>query len=274
MASTILLYCTACLSTHGQPPRRPKKVRKTQQLRSVRLCTAVPVQSSLPLSSDFAASLLVRLVSPGPLTQRPPPASLPSSPTTTPPQWRRSPFRLQRRAPEREPARATHTSRAPTRRMAAPGLDQVMAFLTDHGFAGAASALRDDVLARTAAGDEGHDAALGPRLPPLRMPAAGTGSGSGAGSGTPAPASPGSSSGSASSSAFVSMRSTPSGTQGTSTRHFCRLLYLNPLLLAFRGRISHTVSICALIFQWLWLRGADSALVVRLAHVFFFLLWR
>ncbi|AQK99583.1 Protein kinase superfamily protein [Zea mays] len=95
--------------------------------------------------------------------------------------------------------------------MAAPGLDQVMAFLTDHGFAGAASALRDDVLARTAAGDEGHDAALGPRLPPLRMPAAGTGSGSGAGSGTPAPASPGSSSGSASSSAFVSMRSTPSG---------------------------------------------------------------
>lgn len=144
--------------------------------------------------------------------------------------------------------------------MAAPGLDKVMAFLTDHGFTGAASALRDDVLARTAAGDEGHDAALGPRLPPLRMPAAGTGSGSGSGSGAPAPAaSPGSSSGSASSSAFVSMRSTPSGTQGTSTRHFCRLLYLNPLPLAFRGRISHTVSICAPICQWLWLWGRFGA---------------
>ena len=102
--------------------------------------------------------------------------------------------------------------------MAAPGLDQVMAFLTDHGFAGAAFALRDDVLARTAAGDETHDAALDPHLPPLRMPA--SAAGAGAGSGTPAPASPGSSSGSASSSAFVSMRSTPSGTQ--STRHFCR----------------------------------------------------
>ncbi|XP_066312835.1 uncharacterized protein [Miscanthus floridulus] len=93
--------------------------------------------------------------------------------------------------------------------MATPGLDQVMAFLTDHGFAGAASALRDDVLARTAAGDETHDAALDPHLPPLRMPA--SAAGAGAGSGTPAPASPGSSSGSASSSAFVSMRSTPSG---------------------------------------------------------------
>ena len=100
--------------------------------------------------------------------------------------------------------------------MAAPGLDQVMAFLTDHGFAGAASALRDDVLARTAAGDGSHDTALDPHLPPLRMPA----SAGGAGAGSPAPASPGSSSGSASSSAFVSMRSTPSGTQGT--RHFCR----------------------------------------------------
>jgi hypothetical protein len=280
MASTILLYCTACLSTHGQPPRRPKKVRKTQQLRSVRLCTAVPVQSSLSLS-PLTSLPPSSSVSPGRLTQRLLPLRFQvHAPHPTPPQWRRSRFRLQHhaacRAPEREPARAPtrHTSRAPTRRMAAPGLDQVMAFLTDHGFAGAASALRDDVLARTAAGDEGHDAALGPRLPPLRMPAAGTGSGSGAGSGTPAPASPGSSSGSASSSAFVSMRSTPSGTQGTSTRHFCRLLYLNPLLLAFRGRISHTVSICALIFQWLWLRGADSALVVRLAHVFFFLLWR
>ncbi|KAK8453983.1 hypothetical protein SEVIR_5G375300v4 [Setaria viridis] len=93
--------------------------------------------------------------------------------------------------------------------MAAPGLDQVMAFLTDHGFAGAASALRDDVLARTAAGDDAPDAALDPRLPPLRMP--GSASASGGGAGTPAPASPGSSSGSASSSAFVSMRSTPSG---------------------------------------------------------------
>lgn len=87
--------------------------------------------------------------------------------------------------------------------MAAPGLDQVMAFLTDHGFAGAASALRDDVLARSAA----RDAALDPQLPPLRMPA----SGGSAVAATPAPASPSSSSGSASSSAFVSMRSTPSG---------------------------------------------------------------
>ncbi|XP_062225124.1 uncharacterized protein LOC133923855 isoform X2 [Phragmites australis] len=91
--------------------------------------------------------------------------------------------------------------------MAAPGLDEVMAFLTDHGFAGAASALRDDVLARTAAGEAGCAATLDPQLPPLRMP----GSASGGGGGTPAPASPGSSSGSASSSAFVSMRSTPSG---------------------------------------------------------------
>ncbi|CAO2166913.1 unnamed protein product [Urochloa humidicola] len=91
--------------------------------------------------------------------------------------------------------------------MAAPGLDQVMAFLTDHGFAGAASALRDDVLERTAAGDDARAAALDPQLPPLRMPA----SAGGGGAGTPAPASPGSSSGSASSSAFVSMRSTPSG---------------------------------------------------------------
>ncbi|OEL13417.1 Dual specificity protein kinase pom1 [Dichanthelium oligosanthes] len=93
--------------------------------------------------------------------------------------------------------------------MAAPGLDQVMAFLTDHGFAGAASALRDDVLARTAAGDAARDATLDPQLPPLRMP--GSVFASGGGAGTPAPASPGSSSGSASSSAFVSMRSTPSG---------------------------------------------------------------
>ncbi|WVZ68296.1 hypothetical protein U9M48_017255 [Paspalum notatum var. saurae] len=89
--------------------------------------------------------------------------------------------------------------------MAAPGLDQVMAFLTDHGFAGAASALRDDVLARTA-GDAGRGAALDPQLPPLRMPAS-----AGGGAATPAPASPGSSSGSASSSAFVSMRSASSG---------------------------------------------------------------
>uniref|UniRef100_A0A0A9D9L3 Uncharacterized protein n=1 Tax=Arundo donax TaxID=35708 RepID=A0A0A9D9L3_ARUDO len=92
--------------------------------------------------------------------------------------------------------------------MAAPGLDEVMAFLTDHGFAGAASALRDDVLARTAGGDADCAAALDPQLPPLRMPASSFG---GVGGGTPAPASPGSSSGSASSSAFVSMRSSPSG---------------------------------------------------------------
>ncbi|BAD73772.1 putative dual-specificity tyrosine-(Y)-phosphorylation regulated kinase TbPK4 [Oryza sativa Japonica Group] len=96
--------------------------------------------------------------------------------------------------------------------MAAPGLDEVMAFLTDHGFAGAASALRDDVLARaaSAAGDAGSDsdAALDPQLPPLRLPASTSGGG-----GAPAapPASPGSSSDSASSSAFVSMRSSPSG---------------------------------------------------------------
>jgi len=110
--------------------------------------------------------------------------------------------------------------------MAAPGLDQVMAFLTDHGFAGAASALRDDVLDRTAAGEGARDAALDPQLPPLRMPGSASASGGGGGgacaggASTPAPASPSSSSGSASSSAFVSMRSTPSGTRGT--RHFCR----------------------------------------------------
>ncbi|KAG8078390.1 hypothetical protein GUJ93_ZPchr0007g4378 [Zizania palustris] len=90
--------------------------------------------------------------------------------------------------------------------MAAPGLDEVMAFLTDHGFASAASALRDDVLARTSAGDDDSDAALDPRLPPLRLPASTSG-----GSGAPAPASPGSGSDSASSSAFVSMGSSPSG---------------------------------------------------------------
>ncbi|XP_047057953.1 DYRK-family kinase pom1-like [Lolium rigidum] len=91
--------------------------------------------------------------------------------------------------------------------MAAPGLDEVMAFLTEHGFASTASALRDDVLDRTADGASDSSAALDPRLPPLRMPA----SASGVGAGTTAPASPGSSSESASSSAFVSMRSTPSG---------------------------------------------------------------
>ncbi|KAK3165874.1 hypothetical protein QOZ80_1AG0038830 [Eleusine coracana subsp. coracana] len=92
--------------------------------------------------------------------------------------------------------------------MAAPGLDEVMAFLTDHGFAGAASALRDDVRARTAAGDAGRAAALDPQLPPLRMPGSASGGGEG---GTTAPTSPRSSSVSASSSAFVSMRSSPSG---------------------------------------------------------------
>ncbi|XP_062207332.1 DYRK-family kinase pom1-like isoform X2 [Phragmites australis] len=90
--------------------------------------------------------------------------------------------------------------------MAAPGLDEAMAFLTDRGFSGAASALRDDVLARTAAGDAGCAGALDPQLPPLRMPGSDCGGG-----GLPAPASPCSSSGSASSSAFVSMRSTSSG---------------------------------------------------------------
>ncbi|KAF0887498.1 hypothetical protein E2562_002229 [Oryza meyeriana var. granulata] len=90
--------------------------------------------------------------------------------------------------------------------MAAPGLDEVMAFLTDHGFASAASALRDDVLARTfAAGDADSDAALDPQLPPLRLPV------STSGGGGAAAASPGSSSDTASSSAFVSMRSSPSG---------------------------------------------------------------
>ncbi|KAL6853613.1 hypothetical protein ACP4OV_019642 [Aristida adscensionis] len=100
--------------------------------------------------------------------------------------------------------------------MAAPGLDEVMAFLTDHGFASAASALRDDVLARTSAGgDAGRAVALDPQLPPLRMPggpaSASGGGGGGGGGGTPVPASPRSSSGSASSSDFVSMRSSPSG---------------------------------------------------------------
>ncbi|CAM0882976.1 unnamed protein product [Alopecurus aequalis] len=91
--------------------------------------------------------------------------------------------------------------------MAAPGLDEVMAFLTEHGFASTASALRDDVLGRSAGGESGSSAALDPRLPPLRLPA----SASGVFAGAPEPASPGSSSGSASSSAFVSMRSSPSG---------------------------------------------------------------
>ncbi|KAG2601695.1 hypothetical protein PVAP13_5KG605800 [Panicum virgatum] len=116
-----------------------------------------------------------------------------------------------------ETAPPPHRPRAHCRRMAAPGLDQVMAFLTDHGFAGAASALRDDVLDRTAAGEGARDAALDPQLPPLRMPGSASASGGGGGgacaggASTPAPASPSSSSGSASSSAFVSMRSTPSG---------------------------------------------------------------
>ncbi|XP_015688254.1 uncharacterized protein LOC102718785 isoform X2 [Oryza brachyantha] len=92
--------------------------------------------------------------------------------------------------------------------MAAPGLDEVMAFLTDHGFESTASALRDDVLARaSAAGDADSDAALDPQLPPLRLPAS-TSAGGGAAA---EPASPGSSNDSASSSAFVSMRSSPSG---------------------------------------------------------------
>lgn len=91
--------------------------------------------------------------------------------------------------------------------MAAPGLDEVMAFLTEHGFASTASALRDDVLGRTSDWEPEAAAALDPQLPPLRMSA----SASGASAGMPPPASPGSSSGSASSSAFVSMRSSPSG---------------------------------------------------------------
>uniref|UniRef100_A0A0D9V7G2 Protein kinase domain-containing protein n=1 Tax=Leersia perrieri TaxID=77586 RepID=A0A0D9V7G2_9ORYZ len=100
--------------------------------------------------------------------------------------------------------------------MASPGLNEVMAFLTDHGFASAASALRDDVLARTSAAgdaDSDSDAALDPQLPPLRLPAS-TSGGSGAASAVAAAApaaSPGSGSDSASSSDFVSMGSSPSG---------------------------------------------------------------
>lgn len=44
--------------------------------------------------------------------------------------------------------------------MAAPGLDEVMAFLTEHGFASTASALRDDVLGRTSDWEPGAAAAL------------------------------------------------------------------------------------------------------------------
>jgi hypothetical protein len=146
--------------------------------------------------------------------------------------------------------------------MAAQGLDQVMAFLTDHGFAGTASALRDDVLARTAAGDESHAAALDPHLPPLRMPASAVGAGAGAG--TPAPASPDSSSGSASSSAFVSMRSTPSGTQARG--FFVASFKPSPPCFPWAY---HTISICAPIFPRLWLPGANSALMIGLEYVFF-----
>ncbi|KQK10431.1 probable serine/threonine-protein kinase yakA isoform X2 [Brachypodium distachyon] len=94
--------------------------------------------------------------------------------------------------------------------MAAPGLDEVMAFLTEHGFASTASALRDDVLDRSADGESDSTATLGPQLPPLRLPASASG-GAGGGVALEAPASPGSSSNSASSSAFVSMSSSPSG---------------------------------------------------------------
>jgi hypothetical protein len=151
--------------------------------------------------------------------------------------------------------------------MAAPGLDQVMAFLTDHGFAGAASALRDDVLERTAAGDDAPGAALDPRLPPLRMP----GSASAGGAGTPAPASPGSSSGSASSSAFVSMRSTPSGTPHPRHEAFLSLA-LNPPPPLFPLR---NLDLCAGIsVAVVWIRaqfgadGVDQRECVACAHEF------
>uniref|UniRef100_A0A0D9YGV5 Protein kinase domain-containing protein n=1 Tax=Oryza glumipatula TaxID=40148 RepID=A0A0D9YGV5_9ORYZ len=165
---------------------------------------------SLSLSSDFFCAS----------------SKLPSSPRSRPPSVTRSAdqgrllasrLRLASLPSPNADATAYLTRRATrlrgaANRMAAPGLDEVMAFLTDHGFAGAASALRDDVLARaaSAAGDAGSDsdAALDPQLPPLRLPASTSGGG-----GAPAapPASPGSSSDSASSSAFVSMRSSPSG---------------------------------------------------------------
>jgi hypothetical protein len=124
------------------------------------------------------------------------------------------------------------TAYAPAR-MAAPGLDEVMAFLTEHGFASTASALRDDVLGRTAEVASDSSPALDPRLPPLRMPA--SASASGVGAGTTAPASPGSSSESASSSAFVSMRSTPSGIHRAVISPFFLLWALNPPHLCFRG---------------------------------------
>lgn len=175
----------------------------------VRICFSL-LSLSLSLSSDFFCAS----------------TKLPSSPRSRPPSVTRSAdqgrllasrLRLASLPSPNADATAYLTRRATrlrgaANRMAAPGLDEVMAFLTDHGFAGAASALRDDVLARaaSAAGDAGSDsdAALDPQLPPLRLPASTSGGG-----GAPAapPASPGSSSDSASSSAFVSMRSSPSG---------------------------------------------------------------
>ncbi|XP_072955125.1 uncharacterized protein [Typha angustifolia] len=86
--------------------------------------------------------------------------------------------------------------------MAAPGFEEVMAFLTGHGFARAASALRDDVIAR---GGAGFDESPPPSLPPLRTPA--TSRRIDADSAAP----PSSASSSGSSDAFVSMGSPPSG---------------------------------------------------------------
>ncbi|XP_010922554.1 uncharacterized protein [Elaeis guineensis] len=79
--------------------------------------------------------------------------------------------------------------------MASPGVEDVIEFLTAHGFARAAAALRDDVHSRSAAGDA--DALGLDLLPPLRI---------GGGGGPPAS----SASSSRSSDAFVSPGSSPS----------------------------------------------------------------
>ncbi|XP_020114252.1 uncharacterized protein LOC109728290 isoform X2 [Ananas comosus] len=91
--------------------------------------------------------------------------------------------------------------------MAAQGVDEVMAFLTAHGFDSAASALREDVLSR---GGAAADEEL-PPLPPLRLEAPIRRADDASAAAAAAAAAPSSASSSGSSDAFVSMRSTPSG---------------------------------------------------------------
>lgn len=94
--------------------------------------------------------------------------------------------------------------------MAAPRVEDVIAFLTARGFSAAAAALRDDLLSSRSPGDAAGDLNLdldldvGSALPPLRLPPPSRGGGG-------EDALP--SAASSSSDAFLSLGSSPSGTR-------------------------------------------------------------